>query len=241
VKNVTEDLKVSPAQPFDLARQVRVLSTKFQFVEFSLQEAALSRKRVAVPPDLLGLASDAGAEELLRASFQLVAKGDEISGEKLLKRRDAIDSLYLVSISNYGKLIQQSNRADFDKAVVELRNEVEKFRESAKQKLNAAIDKNCADVIARLLPAVRLKMPERWRATLGSNPSDDLVRRRLEQELKSAYRNADAYLDKIEIRLIYKDITIEMLRDAEFGKAAEKAKLYLVEMYEEYQAARARA
>jgi hypothetical protein len=240
VKSVTADLTVSPAQPFDLARQVRVLSAKFQFVEFSLQEAALSRKRVAVPPDLLGLASDAGAEELLRASFQLVAKGDEISGEKLLKRRDAIDSLYLVSISNYGKIIQQSNRADFDKAVDDLRKEVKNFRESGRHKLNAAIDKNCADVIARLLPAVRLKMPERWRATLGSNPSDDLIRRRLEQELKSAYRNADAYLDKIEIRLIYKDITIEMLRDAEFGKAAEKAKLYLAEMYEEYQAARAR-
>ncbi|MGA2185122.1 MAG: hypothetical protein ABSH47_19055 [Bryobacteraceae bacterium] len=240
VQNVTEDLKVSPAQPFDLARQVRVLSTKFQFVEFSLHEAALSRKRVAVPPDLLGLASDAGAEELLRASFQLVAKGDEISGDALLKRRDAIDGHYLVSIPNYGKIIQQSNRADFDKAVDELREEVKKFRESAKQKLDAAINKNCADVIARLLPAVKLRIPTRWRATLGSNPSDEFIRRRLEQELKSAYRNADAYLGKIEIRLIYKDITVEMLRDEEFAKAAEKARLYLAEMYEEYQAARAR-
>lgn len=238
VQNVTADLKQSPAQPFDLARQVRVLSTKFQFVEFSLQKAALSRKRVAVPPDLLGLAPDAGAEELLRASFQLVAKGDEISGEALIRRRDTIDSDYLVSIANYGKIIQQSNRADFDKAVGELRDEVKKFQESAKDKLNAAINKNCADVIARLLPAVRLKIPTRWRATLGSNPSDDLIRRRLEQELKSAYRNADAYLDRIEIRLIYKDITTEMLRDEEFAKAAEKARLYLAEMYEEYQAAR---
>jgi len=241
VQNVTEDLKQSPARPFDLARQVRVLSTKFQFVEFSLQKAALSRKRVAVPPDLLGLASDAGAEELLRASFQLVAKGDEISGETLIKRRDTIDSDYLVSIANYGKIIQQSNRVDFDKAVDELRDEVTKFQKSAKDKLNAAINKNCDDVIARLLPAVRLKIPTRWRATLGSKPSDDLIRRRLEQELKSAYRNADAYLDKIEIRLIYKDITIEMLRDQEFAKAAEKARLFLAEMYEEYQAARARA
>jgi len=187
---------------------VRVLSAKFQFVEFSLQKAALSRKRVAVPPDLLGLAPDAGAEELLRASFQLVAKGDEISGDTLIKRRDAIDNDYLVSIDHYGKIIQQSNRADFDKAVNELREEVKTFQKSAKEKLNAAIDKNCNDVIARLLPAVRLKIPMRWRATLGSNPTDDHVRRRLEQELKSAYRNADAYLDKIEIRLIYKDLRV---------------------------------
>jgi hypothetical protein len=170
----------------------------------------------------------------------LVAKGDEISGEALMKRRDAVDGLYLVSIAKYGKIIQQSNRADFDKAVNELREEVKKFREKAKQKLDAAINKNCADVIARLLPAVKLKMPTRWRATLGSNPPDDLIRRRLEQELKSAYRNADAYLAKIEIRLVYKDITVEMLGDDEFAEAAEKAGLYLAEMYEEYQAARAR-
>ncbi len=241
VQNVTADLKQSPAQPFDLARQVRILSTKFQFVEFSLQRAALSRKRVAVPPDLLGLASDAAAEELLRASFQLVAKGDEISGETLIKRRDAIDSDYLVSIDNYGKIIQQSNRVDFDKAVDELREEVKKFQKSAKEKLDAAINKNCADVIARLLPAVRARMPTRWRAALGSNPSEELIERRLEQELKSAYRNADAYLGRIETRLIYKDITIEMLRDEKFAKAAEKAGLYLAEMYEEYQAARTRA
>jgi hypothetical protein len=200
VQNVTESLKQSPAQPFDLARQVRVLSTKFQFVEFTLEKAALSRKRVAVPPDLLGLAPDAGADELLRASFQLVAKGDEISGETLIRRRDAIDSDYLVSIANYGKIIQQSNRADFDKAVDGLRDEVKKFQESAKEKLNAAINKNCDAVILRLFPAVRLKIPARWRATLGNNPSDDLIRRRLEQELRSAYRNAEAYLERIEIR-----------------------------------------
>jgi hypothetical protein len=71
VTRVTADLKASPAQPFDLARQVRVLSTKFQFVEFSLQKAALLRKRVPVPPDLLGIGADPNTEELLRANFQL--------------------------------------------------------------------------------------------------------------------------------------------------------------------------
>ena len=37
-----------------------------------------------------------------------------------------------------------------------------------------------------------------------------------------------------------KDITVEMLGDRDFGKAAAKAKLYLEEMYEQYEAARAR-
>jgi hypothetical protein len=170
----------------------------------------------------------------------IVAKGDDISGEHLLKRREEIEKRFLVTIAHYGKVILRSNRADFDRDVEELRKEVEAFQKSAKEKLNQAIRKNCAEVIARLLPIVRSKPPQRWQATLGSAPSEDLVRRRLEEDLTAAYGDASNYLDRIDLRLIYKDITVEMLRDADFAKAAKKAKLYLDEMYEEYQAARAR-
>ena len=240
VRKITADLEQSPAQPFDLARQVRVLSTKFQFVEFSLKRAALSRKRVAVPPDLLGLGSDASAEELLRASFQVVGKGDETSGDTRMKRRDEIEKKYLVSIAHYGKIILQSNRAEFDKDVNALKDEAKAFRQSATSKLDVAIQKNCAEVIARLLPVVRLKPPKRWRANLGANPSQDHVRRRLEEDLKSAYGEAADCLNRIDVRLIYTRHHCRNALDEDFAKATQKARLYLDEMYEEYQAARAR-
>jgi hypothetical protein len=240
VENVTAELKQSPAQPFDLARQVRVLSTHFQFVEFSLQKAALSRKRVPVPPDLLGLGSDATTDELLRANFQLIAKRDDVSGEHLLKRREQIERKYLVTIAQYGKVILRSNRAEFDAEVTKLRNDVVSFQKCASQELNEAIKKNCDEVIARLLPIVRSKPPQRWLATLGATPSEEVLRRRLEEDLRAAYGDATDYLDRIHVRLIYKDITVEMLRDIDFAKAAKKAKLYIDEMYEEYQAARAK-
>lgn len=139
VEKVTADLQQSPAQPLDLARQVRVLNKHFQFVEFSLQKAAPSRKRMSVPPDLLGLGSDQATEELLRASFQLVGKSDDISGEQLLKRREEIEKRFLVTIAHYGKVILRSNRADFEREVKELRGEVEAFQKRAKEKLNEAI------------------------------------------------------------------------------------------------------
>jgi hypothetical protein len=240
VDRVQKELKESPAHPFDLARQVRVLSTRFQFVEFSLQKAALSRKRVPVPPDLLGIGTDTSTDELLRASFQLVGKDDEVSGEKLMKRRDEIEKNYLNTIAHYGKVILQSNRSGFDKEVEALKGDVRAFQQDAKDKLDAAIQKNCSEVIGRLLPVVKRNPPERWRASLGPSPSDQLIARRLEQELKSAFGDASHYLGRIEVRLIYKDITVEMLSDEDFAKAAAKAKLYLDEMYEEYQAARMR-
>ena len=200
----------------------------------------MSRKRVPVPPDLLGLGSDTTTDELLRANFQLVASEDEISGEHLLQRRSEIERKYLNSIAHYGKVILRSNRAEFEREVGELRKDVEAFQRSSKDKLNRAIQKNCAEVIARLLPIVRSKPPERWRRSIGANPTEELLRRRLEEDLKLAYGDASKYLERIDLRVIYKNITVEMLRDPEFAKAAKKAKLYLDEMFEEYQAARAR-
>jgi hypothetical protein len=171
VKAVTSDLEKSPAESFDLARQVRVLSTKFQFVEFGLQNAALSRKRTAVPTDLLGLASDAddATKDILRASFQLVAKGDEVSGEKLMKRRDEIEKLYTVSLGEYGRIIKQDNRPAFDKAVAELRAAVMTFQKDAETKLGDAIKKNCGAVVTRLFPIVKANLPKRWIASWARN------------------------------------------------------------------------
>ena len=240
VKRVSDDLKQNPPQQFDLARQVRVLSTQFQFAEFNLLKAALARKRVPVPPDLLGLAGDPATEELLRASFQLVGKDDEISGEKLMKRRDEIDKRYLVTIAHYGKVILHTNRADFDKEVEALKAEVDAFQTGALTKLKAAIQKNCSEVVARLLPVVKGNLPKRWTASLGPNPPVHLIERRLKEELERAYGDASGYLEEIRVRLIYKNVTVEMLRDKDFVTAAEKARLYLEGIYEEYQAARTR-
>jgi hypothetical protein len=223
VTRVTADLKASPAQPFDL--EVRVLSTKFQFVEFSLQKAELSRKRVPVPPDLLGIGADPNTEELLRANFQLVRKGDDTSGEELRQRRDEIEKKYLVTIAHYGKVILQTNRAEFDKEVAELKAAVKVFQKDAKAKLDAAIDKNCSEVIARLSPVVKRNPPERWRASLGPAPTDQLIYRCLEQELRSAYGEASNYLSRIEVRLVYKDITVEMLGDQRFWEGRCKSEV----------------
>ena len=240
VHRISKDLEQSPAQQFDLARQVRVLSTQFQFAEFSLLKAALARKRVAVPPDLLGLADDPATQELLRASFQLVGKEDEVSGEALMKRREEIDKRYLVTIAHFGKIILHTNRAEFDKEVEALKTEVEQFRTDALTKLKVAIEKNCSAIVARLLPEVKRNMPKRWTASLGPNPPSHLVERRLKEELERAFGDAGSYLEDIKIRLIYKNVTVEMMRDKDFATAAEKARLYLEGMYEEYQAARTR-
>lgn len=240
VKAIENDLKESPPQDFDLARQVRVLSTEFQFVEFSLKGAALSRKRVDVPTDLLGLAPDAETEELLRANFQLIAKADEVSGESLLKRRSEIERKYLTSIAHYGAVILKSNREAFQEECRQLDVEIAEFQKKAEAQLDAAIAKNCAIVRDRLLPSVETKLPDRWIKTIGLHPTTAQRRERLEKDLKSAYGAADKHLGSITLKIIYKDVTSEMLTDPGFKKAASAAKIEIDQLHARFQVARTR-
>jgi hypothetical protein len=240
ITRVEADLKDSPPQDFDLARQIRVLSTEFQFVEFSLKGAALSRKRVDVPTDLLGLAPDEKTKELLRANFQLIGKADEVSGETLMKRRADIEKDYLNTIAHFGTVILKSNRSTFDNAVAELKKEIDSFQQNAEVKLTAAIDKNCTALCDRLLPEVMKMLPQRWVKTIGPNPSEGVVKKRLEKDLKSAYGDAKRHLGAISLRVVYKDVTSEMLTDSEFKRAAKEAKIDVEGLHERFHAARTR-
>ena len=68
VQKTTQDLDTNPPMSFHLARKVRVFNTQFEFVEFEMHGLFLSRKRVPIPSDLMGLAKDPKAQQLLRSS-----------------------------------------------------------------------------------------------------------------------------------------------------------------------------
>jgi hypothetical protein len=74
-------------------------------------------------------------------------KGDEVSGERLIKWRNEIERRYLKTIANFGKVITNTDREAFDKAVKKLRGAVDNFRKEAETKLNEAINENCAQLI----------------------------------------------------------------------------------------------
>ncbi len=243
VDEVCEDLKHTPPQPFDLARQVRVVSTQFQFVEFALENAALTRRRAKIPPELLGLTNgdDEATKDLLHASFQLIAKGDEVSGEELSKRRHDIAETYLTPISDYGSIILRENSEDFWKEVGELRAQVTKFQTEAKAKLAEAIERNCQTVTDQLLPFVQRKPPKAWTATMGPHATDKQRRDKLSTVLRAAFGNANAHLTKMRVKVVVKNVTVDMLNDEEFRTQALKKGLDITSKYEEYEAARARS
>jgi hypothetical protein len=65
VQRTIHELSSNPPVKFDVARKVRVFNAQFEFVEFEMHGLFLSRKRVSIPSDLMGLAKDPKAQKLL--------------------------------------------------------------------------------------------------------------------------------------------------------------------------------
>jgi hypothetical protein len=239
VENTTQDLTANPPVKFDLARKVRVFNARFEFVEFELRGLSLSRKRVPIPSDLMGLAKDPTTQKLLRSSFQLIDENSEVSGDRVTRFKQFIAKRYLIQLPGYGTVILRSNKGKFQIAVKALERYVERFQERLKKTLQNAIDRNRERLISALLPSVAKTPPFRWTRFLGEHPSDQSVEQMLRSELVAAFGNSDGVFEGMKVKAIFKGVTYELLSDPKFMRVASKAIPLLDRLHDEFEAAKA--
>ncbi len=239
VQQTVDDLKANPPMKFDLAQKVRVFNAQIEFVDFEVRGAALSRKTVPIPSDLMGFAKDPKVQSLLRSSFQLIEKDAELSGESVTKLRKAIAHRYLKVLPKYGTVVLRRDKVRFERAVKGLRWYIKGFARRQKERLQAAIDKNREVVVSTLLPSVIKSPPKRWRWSLGNSSNEEGIRKLLDTELANAFGSADDVFQDMKVNLIFKGVTYESLSDPEFIEIAGKNIPHLKFLYDEFDAARA--
>jgi hypothetical protein len=150
MQNTTQDLDAPPPMKFDVARKVRVFNTQFEFVEFEMHGLSLSRKRVPISSDLMGLAKDPKAQQLLRSSFQMIDEDSDVSGDRVARLKQFIVKDNLIALPGYGTVILRSNKERFQVAVKALERYVHRFQARLKKKLQTAIDVNSEMLTAAL-------------------------------------------------------------------------------------------
>jgi hypothetical protein len=239
VQNTAQDLNANPPVKFDLARKVRVFNARFEFVEFELHGLSLSRKRVPIPSDLMGLAKDPKAQKLLRSSFQLIDENSEVSGDRVTRLKQFIVKEYLINLPLYGTVILRSNKGEFQVAVKALERYVHRFQRRLKKKLQEAIDRNREILISALLPSVARNPPVRWKRHLGEHPRDQQVEHMLRRELTDAFGNSDGVFQEMNVKAIFKGVTYELLSDPEFMRIAKDAIPLLDTLHDEFDVAKA--
>jgi hypothetical protein len=238
IMETNNDLVRNPPMKFDIARKVRVFNSQIEFVEFELRGHQISKKKVKIPSDLLGLAKDDKTKKLLHSSFQLIDDEDtKISGEEITAHKEKIADDFLVNLPNFGNVILRSKKEEFEAAVDELKKHIEEFQKELAAQLQKAIDKNRAALVNALAPAVIAQTPDRWKKFLPSKPSAADIRQVLDCELADHFGSAERNLKKIDVSLIFKGVTYETLNDSGFIKMVKK-KMPILKIHEEYEAAK---
>jgi len=229
----------NPPQKFDVARKVRVFNSRIEFVEFKMEGYQIARKKVSIPSDLVGLAKDEKTKRLLHSSFQLIDDANvEISGVKITKLKEYIVNKYLIVLPHYGTVILRENKDDFNQAVKTLRKYILRFQKRIQNKLQKGIDENRKALVNALCPSVIKNCPPRWIKFLGNKPSETDIKKQLDSELSILFGSVNNIFKKMEVKLMFKGVTYEMLNDNKFIEMLHSKFPNLKFAHEEYDAAR---
>lgn len=238
VAKVEVALRDNPPQPFDITRKVRVFNAAFEFVDFELSGTSIDQMTVPIPKYLSGIKNQQTREQL-RTSFRLVPPGHKLSGEHLTQDRTLIAKKYLRSITKFGTVVLRSRKKEFEEDVQKLRDAVKAFGEEVRSQLQAVMDTNRENLVKSLLPQVRRNIPKIWLMSDGTKPDAETLRQFLDDDLRRAFGPADRLIKHMEVRLVFKGVTYELLCNTEFLEAAQKAIPELTKFYEEFDAAKA--
>ena len=239
IQNVKNELINNPPQKFDLARKVRVFNSRIEFVELKTEGHQIARKKVNIPSDLVGLAKDEKTKRLLHNSFQLIDNQNvELSGEQITKLKDFIVKKYLIILPHYGTVILRENKDNFNQAIKTLKKFILRFQRRIESKLQKGIDENRQALVNALGPSVIKNCPAKWTKYLGEKPTEKAIKELLDSELAKLFGTAKDIIGKMEVKLMFKGITYEMLSNDKFIEVVKSKFPTIKFVHEEYDAAR---
>jgi hypothetical protein len=247
IDELAQDLSVAPPVKFNLARQVHVFTSRFQFVELEMTGCYISLKKVPIPSNLLGLSNKKDIESQVHAHFSLINSGrmevrygDKVFTEEgLRKKKQQIVRDYLISLTGYGSVVLRAHQEKLKTAVDELCEDVFVFSEGIKNILQAHMDNNAEALVNALLPAVKHNPPKEYTKIYGLNIPEKQLKSFLIEDVRAAFGKSEDLIQDMKVKLVFKDVTYESLIDKKFLDVARAAMPGVTFLHEEYDAAKA--
>lgn len=240
VGETAQNLRNDPPLKFDVTQKIRVFNTLFEFVELEMNGMSLDKKKVNIPSELLGLAGDQEDRDLLSSTCNLIDATSALAGTDLMRARQKIDEDYLTSLPGFGKIILRSDKEEFQKRISELRTRVDQHKEAVKKNLQDEINHKRERLYKGLLPAVLANPPKSWVKTYPPDQRDAVVEHRLSEELEKAFGKVDALVGAMEVKVLFKGVTYEMLSDRHFLAVASEKLPSLANLHREFSAVEAK-
>jgi hypothetical protein len=215
VQQVTRELQVAPPQPFDLARQVQVYTALVRFVELEMKGWKLESRRVELPKTLPVLATqDRDLKQRIKSTLNLL---DQIQDGQLRTLRAEVDEIrkaFCVPVGGLGSVVLVQVQQELIKRVDAVKLRFNKARESIKGEIEANRGRLIDSLVPELARAVRGDPPDPYRARFAQTQegAEEYVRR----ELTRVFPDAEEIVKGMSLRLTFKDVTYDVLKDEGF-------------------------
>ena len=228
VEAVKKDLKGNPPQPFDVARALRVFTSRVQYVEIEIENYRLSGRRVELPQELLDITSDRLRNQIsgrlrppanLSGPFKIkveTSKGEKsvnVDEKWLSNERKRIEG-YTFVVPNFGRVVLSTERAAFDNEIERFKRNLAKYHEAVVNAFEKAKSDLETSLVKEYLPKWRKRPPSRF-LQYGIEASPENLKRELLHIAQQVIREAVSF-DKPRVRVVYKNVAPESVRDPKF-------------------------
>jgi hypothetical protein len=238
LKEMQSSLKANPPRPFDITRKLNVFSSKVQYIEFSASNYHLTTRQIPLPPELVDVADDDLRNRItsrIRAPFDGIGKLDvtldhdgkresiNVDDNWLKKERKRIEDEYTFQINKFGRVILYSDRDAFNKALERFKAIVQKYQYVLRDTLTQSrseFEKRIVDEFSSRWEQNPPKYFERWE--IDATP--EKIKVELRQLAQQIFEKAISF-DPPVVKILYKNVAPENLRDGTFLKVLKKIML----------------
>jgi hypothetical protein len=236
VDTLKHDLKTNPPQKFDVARTLRIFSSKIQYVEFEVSNYRLSGRRVQLPDELVDIKSDELRRQIsgqLRApaaslgSVNICVETEagkeqvEIDEKWLAKERKRIEDRYTIVVPRFGRVIFYMHRSDFDKEITCFKHVLAAYHQAVVAEVNKMKKSFEQRIIDEFLPRWVANPPAKVTHYVP-NPTRSDLEEYIRAIAESLFQDTVEY-EPPQVRIVYKSIAPESIDDAAFLPSLRQA------------------
>jgi hypothetical protein len=234
VAQMQADLKANPAQPFDLTRKLKVFMTEVQFIELRVPNATFNSRKIKLLPSFQKLENEdlrRDIESSLKIPIDLATevqikitswRGDEtllVNEARIQRERDSIERAFFYDWKGRGKVILRKDKGQLKKELNRWVSIITSYHGALKDKFDESKAAFRERLVAEFLEVWQKSPPDHL--TRRGVPSEDASRLDIERAADGMFDKA-VTLGTTEAKPVYKDISIEDLKDGELMDSLRK-------------------
>lgn len=217
VAAVGGSLKKAPPVSFDVARQVRVFEPYLQYVELSLNGAAIQRHRLTIPKSIQRLGGSEEIENRLRTTFELIEKGGKLSSKGLEDTLNNIRKDLTPSLGkDHGRVVLKAQKPLLVKRLNEFCDKLDRHQAEVEEQLQEHLNRSRQQIIDYYVPRALKNPPDALAGRLLGAPREEDAIRWLDGELDRVFPNAEILVSEMRLEVRFKDVTFETLKREDF-------------------------